>query len=159
VTVALSVLPALVRLLAGQCGERDGVEQRLIPGCFRLALSGSVGSQRFGTNYRCLHPATGMLTRDRLPDDLAAESLGAQAIRLKTIEGFRAATATATARAADHTTALHIDIDPLARVPSSQSWSDVPVSEVAALDSTQQARKTYEVHKREQTPLIGGAPQ
>ncbi len=32
----------------------------------------------------------------------------------------------------------------------------MPVSEVSALDSTQQARKAYEVHKRDQKPLIGG---
>ncbi len=29
-------------------------------------------------------------------------------------------------------------------MPSSESWWDVPVSEVAQLDSTRQARKTYE---------------
>jgi hypothetical protein len=30
----------------------------------------------------------------------------------------------------------------------------VPVSQVAALDSTNQARKTYEAHKAEQRPLL-----
>jgi 3D-(3,5/4)-trihydroxycyclohexane-1,2-dione acylhydrolase (decyclizing) len=120
------------------------------------ALSESLGSQRFGTNYRYRDPATGMLSGDKLPVDLAAnaESLGAKVIRVKTIEEFRAAIATA--RAADVTTAIHIETDPLAPVPSSESWWDVPVSEVAALDSTQQARKAYEVHKRDQKPLIGG---
>jgi 3D-(3,5/4)-trihydroxycyclohexane-1,2-dione acylhydrolase (decyclizing) len=121
------------------------------------ALSESLGSQRFGTNYRYRDPATGLLSGDKLPIDLAAnaESLGAQVIRVKTIAEFR--TAIATARAADRTTAIHIETDPLAPVPSSESWWDVPVSEVAALDSTQQARKTYEVHKRDQKPLIGGS--
>ncbi len=120
------------------------------------ALSESVGSQRFGTSYRYRDPATGMLTGDKLPVDLAknAESLGAEVIRVTTIAEFRAAIATA--RAATRTTAIHIETDPLAPVPSSQSWWDVPVSAVAALDSTQQARKTYEVHKRDQKPLIGG---
>jgi len=120
------------------------------------ALSESVGSQRFGTNYRYRDSATGMLTGDKLPVDLAAnaESLGAKVIRVRTIEEFRAAIATS--RAAEHTTAIHIETDPLAPVPSSESWWDVPVSEVAALDSTQQARKAYEVHKRDQKPLIGG---
>jgi 3D-(3,5/4)-trihydroxycyclohexane-1,2-dione acylhydrolase (decyclizing) len=120
------------------------------------ALSESLGSQRFGTNYRYRDPATGMLTGEKLPVDLAAnaESLGARVIRVKTIEEFRAAIATA--RAAEQTTAIHIETDPLAPVPSSESWWDVPVSEVAALDSTQQARKAYEVHKRDQKPLIGG---
>ena len=39
---------------------------------------------------------------------------------------------------------MHIETDPLAPVPSSNSWWDVPVSEVSQLDSTQQARKMYE---------------
>ena len=71
---------------------------------------------------------------------------------MRTIEEFR--TAIARCRAAERTTAIHIETDPLAPVPSSESWWDVPVSEVAALDSTQQARKTYDAHKAEQRPLI-----
>src|SRR3954469_12714280 len=120
------------------------------------SLSESLGSQRFGTSYRYRDPATGMLSGDKLPVDLAAnaESLGATVIRVKTIEEFRAAIATV--RASDVTTAIHIETDPLAPVPSSESWWDVPVSEVAALDSTQQARKAYGGHKRDQKPLIGG---
>src|SRR4029077_2402736 len=68
------------------------------------ALSESLGSQRFGTNYGSRDPATGMLAGEKLPIDLAAnvESLGAKVIRVKTIEEFRAAIATA--RAADVTT-------------------------------------------------------
>jgi 3D-(3,5/4)-trihydroxycyclohexane-1,2-dione acylhydrolase (decyclizing) len=42
-------------------------------------------------------------------------------------------------------------------VPSSESWWDVPVSQVAALDSTNQARKTYEAHKAEQQSLLAPA--
>ncbi|MBN9102164.1 MULTISPECIES: 3D-(3,5/4)-trihydroxycyclohexane-1,2-dione acylhydrolase (decyclizing) [unclassified Pseudonocardia] len=119
------------------------------------ALSESLGSQRFGTSYRYRDPASGMLDGGKLPIDLAAnaESLGAQVIRVATIEEFRAAIATS--RASDRTTAIHIETDPLAPVPSSESWWDVPVSEVAQLDSTQQARKTYEAHKTTQRPLIG----
>jgi 3D-(3,5/4)-trihydroxycyclohexane-1,2-dione acylhydrolase (decyclizing) len=47
------------------------------------ALSESLGSQRFGTNYRYRDPATGDLTGDKLPVDLAAnaESLGARVLR------------------------------------------------------------------------------
>ena len=70
---------------------------------------------------------------------------------MKTIDEFR--NALDAARAATRTTAIHIETDPLAPVPSSESWWDVPVSEVAQLDSTQQARKTYEAHKAEQRPL------
>jgi 3D-(3,5/4)-trihydroxycyclohexane-1,2-dione acylhydrolase (decyclizing) len=118
------------------------------------ALSESVGSQRFGTSYRYRDAKTGLLDGAILPIDLAAnaESLGAAVIRVRTIEEFRAALAQA--RAADRITAVHIETDPLAPVPSSESWWDVPVAEVAALDSTQQARKTYEAHKAAQRPYL-----
>jgi 3D-(3,5/4)-trihydroxycyclohexane-1,2-dione acylhydrolase (decyclizing) len=119
------------------------------------ALSESLGSQRFGTRYR-YRDAAGGLAGEVLPVDLAAnvESLGAKVIRVRTIAEFRAAIAAC--RAAEVTTAIHVETDPLAPVPSSQSWWDVPVSEVAALDSTRAARKAYEEHKRDQQPLIGG---
>jgi 3D-(3,5/4)-trihydroxycyclohexane-1,2-dione acylhydrolase (decyclizing) len=118
------------------------------------ALSESLGSQRFGTSYRYRDSETGQLDGATLPIDLAAnaQSLGADVIRVTTIEEFR--DALVRARASDRTTAVHIDSDPLAPVPSSESWWDVPVSEVAALDSTNQARKTYEAHKAEQRHLI-----
>jgi 3D-(3,5/4)-trihydroxycyclohexane-1,2-dione acylhydrolase (decyclizing) len=118
------------------------------------ALSESLGSQRFGTNYRYRDPDTGMLDGATLPIDLAAnaESLGADVIRVTTIEEFR--DAIARSRASSRTTAIHIETDPLAPVPSSQSWWDVPVSQIAELDSTNQARKTYEAHKAEQRHLL-----
>jgi 3D-(3,5/4)-trihydroxycyclohexane-1,2-dione acylhydrolase (decyclizing) len=123
------------------------------------SLSESLGSQRFGTWYRYRNAESGMLDGDKLPIDLAAnaESLGADVIRVRTIEEFRAAIATA--KTATRTTAIHIETDPLAPVPSSESWWDVPVSEVAQLDSTQQARKTYDTHKAEQRPFLTPALQ
>ena len=45
---------------------------------------------------------------------------------------------------------VYIETDPLAPVPSSQSWWDVPVSETSALESTRQARAAYEAAKRDQ---------
>ncbi|HVL83935.1 MAG TPA: 3D-(3,5/4)-trihydroxycyclohexane-1,2-dione acylhydrolase (decyclizing) [Pseudonocardia sp.] len=118
------------------------------------ALSESVGSQRFGTSYRYRDARTGLLEGAPLPVDLAANaaSLGADVIRVRSIEEFRAVIPRA--RAATRTTAIHIETDPLAPVPSSESWWDVPVAEVAALDSTQQARKTYDAHKATQKALI-----
>jgi len=118
------------------------------------ALSESVGSQRFGTAYRYRDPNTGQLDGGVLPVDLAANaaSLGAEVIRVRTIDEFREAIRAS--RAATKTTAIHIETDPLAPVPSSESWWDVPVAQVAALESTQHARKTYEEHKATQRPLI-----
>jgi 3D-(3,5/4)-trihydroxycyclohexane-1,2-dione acylhydrolase (decyclizing) len=121
-------------------------------------LSEKLGSQRFGTYYRFRNEETGLLNGEKLPIDLAAnaESLGAHVIRVKTIDEFRAALEQA--KASDRTTAVHIETDPLAPVPSSQSWWDVPVSEVAELDSTQQARRAYESHKADQRPYLSPAP-
>lgn len=118
------------------------------------ALSESVGSQRFGTSYR-YRGERGLLDGDMLPVDLAgnAESLGAEVIRVNTIDEFREAIARS--RASTRTTAIHIETDPLAPVPSSESWWDVPVAEVSQLESTQQAHKTYEASKASQKPLIG----
>ncbi len=123
------------------------------------ALSESLGSQRFGTSYRYRSADTGMLDGDMLPVDLAAnaESLGADVIRVRTIEEFRTAIAPVQGVGPHHR--VHIETDPLAPVPSSESWWDVPVSEVAALDSTNEARKTYEAHKAGQRPLITPDPR
>ena len=62
------------------------------------SLSESLGSQRFGTYYRYRNAETGLLDGDKLPIDLAAnaESLGADVIRVKTIDEFRDALDAAT---------------------------------------------------------------
>ena len=114
------------------------------------SLSESLGSQRFGTRYRYRDPATGRLDGDVLPVDLAANaaSLGADVLRTATVKEF--ARALEQARASDRTTVVYIETDPLAPVPSSESWWDVPVSETSALESTQRARAAYEAAKRDQ---------
>jgi 3D-(3,5/4)-trihydroxycyclohexane-1,2-dione acylhydrolase (decyclizing) len=114
------------------------------------ALSQALGSQRFGTSYRYRDPKSGLLDGGYLPVDLAANaaSLGANVIAATTISEFREALTRA--RACDRTTVIYIETDPLAPVPSSESWWDVPVSEVSALASTQQARVAYEAAKASQ---------
>ena len=113
------------------------------------ALSESLGSQRFGTSYR-FRTDDGDYDGGYLPIDLAAnaESLGANVIRCRTIadltEGLKQA------REAERLTVVHIETDPLSPVPSSESWWDVPVSEVSTLDSTQTARSAYDAAKRGQ---------
>ena len=113
------------------------------------ALSESLGSQRFGTSYR-FRTDDGDYDGGYLPIDLAAnaESLGANVIRCRTIadltEGLKQA------REAERLTVVHIETDPLSPVPSSESWWDVPVSEVSTLDSTQTARTAYDAAKRGQ---------
>jgi 3D-(3,5/4)-trihydroxycyclohexane-1,2-dione acylhydrolase (decyclizing) len=116
-------------------------------------LSESVGSQRFGTSYRFRGP-DGRLDGGFLPVDLAANaaSLGVDVLRARTIEEFRQALAAA--RAADRTTLVRIETDPLLGAPSSDAWWDVPVAEVAGLASTRDARAAYEKDKQRQRPYL-----
>ena len=113
-------------------------------------LSESLGSQRFGTSYRRRNPATGRLDGDRLPVDLAAnaESLGVPAIRANGIAEFREALEKA--RQAEGPVVVHVETDPLVPAPSSDSWWDVPVAQVSALDSTREAYETYVRRKADQ---------
>jgi 3D-(3,5/4)-trihydroxycyclohexane-1,2-dione acylhydrolase (decyclizing) len=114
------------------------------------SLSESLGSQRFGTSYRYRDPESGLLDGDILPVDLAANaaSLGAGVLRARTVAEFR--DCLERARAAEATTVVYVETDPLAPAPSSGDWWDVPVSEVSALESTQKARAAYEAAKRGQ---------
>ncbi|WP_319437470.1 3D-(3,5/4)-trihydroxycyclohexane-1,2-dione acylhydrolase (decyclizing) [Mycobacterium sp. RTGN5] len=116
-------------------------------------LSESLGSQRFGTSYR-YRSDDGRLDGDKLPVDLAANaaSLGADVIKVTTAAEF--ADAVKAAKAADRTTVIHVETDPLIFAPDSQSWWDVPVSEVSSLDSTQTAYQRYAEWKKVQRPLI-----
>jgi 3D-(3,5/4)-trihydroxycyclohexane-1,2-dione acylhydrolase (decyclizing) len=118
------------------------------------SLSESLGSQRFGTYYRYRQESSGLLDGDKLPIDLAAnvESLGAEVIRCKGMDEFREAVERV--KTIPHTVAIHIETDPLAPVPSSESWWDVPVSQVSELDSTRAASKAYEEHKTRQRPYL-----
>jgi 3D-(3,5/4)-trihydroxycyclohexane-1,2-dione acylhydrolase (decyclizing) len=118
-------------------------------------LSENLGSQRFGTRYRYRDGASGRLDGDVLPVDLAAnaQSLGVRVLRASGIEDFRAKLA----QARGHTggpVLVHVETDPLVTAPSSESWWDVPVSEVSRVDSTRQARKSYEAARAGQRPYL-----
>ena len=52
--------------------------------------------------------------------------------------------------AADGTCVIQVHTDPLVPAPDSEAWWDVPVAEVAALRSTQDARAVYERNKATQ---------
>ncbi|MDP9396602.1 MAG: 3D-(3,5/4)-trihydroxycyclohexane-1,2-dione acylhydrolase (decyclizing) [Actinomycetota bacterium] len=113
-------------------------------------LSESVGAPRFGTWYRYRSAETGRLDGGVLPVDLAAnaESLGADVLRARGIEEFRAALQKAKESA--RTTVVHVETDPMLPAPSSESWWDVPVAEVADLDATRAARDSYDDAKARQ---------
>jgi 3D-(3,5/4)-trihydroxycyclohexane-1,2-dione acylhydrolase (decyclizing) len=117
-------------------------------------LSETVGAQRFGTRYRYRSEETGDLDGAVLPVDLAANaaSLGADVLRANGIDELRAALRTA--RDSGRTTVVHVETDPLAPVPSSEAWWDVPVAEVSGLESTREARARYDKDKRAQRPYL-----
>ena len=102
------------------------------------ALSESVGSQRFGTAYR---------TREDLA--LVAEGLGATVHRATSLDELEAGL-----RSASGVTVVHIETDPLVPAPDSEAWWDVPVAEVSGLDSTRDARETYDENKRTQQQYL-----
>jgi 3D-(3,5/4)-trihydroxycyclohexane-1,2-dione acylhydrolase (decyclizing) len=120
------------------------------------ALSESLGSQRFGTAYR-KRTGDGRLDGDYLPVDLAANvrSFGLDVIEVHSRPELEKAIQTA--KAATGPIAIHVTTDPLIGGPDSESWWDVPVSEVSALQSTQAAAATYEESKKTQRPYLAPA--
>jgi 3D-(3,5/4)-trihydroxycyclohexane-1,2-dione acylhydrolase (decyclizing) len=117
------------------------------------ALSRSVGSQGFGTQYRyrkngSLGLDTEEQTGDMLPVDLAtnAESMGAHVIRAKTVGEVKGALAEA--KGIDQTVVIHVPVDRYVGVPSYESFWDVPVAEVSELGTTRAARGEYEENRR-----------
>ena len=123
-------------------------------------LSDTVGSQRYGTQYR-LHDKThnNFETDATLPIDLAANaaSLGIAVIRVEPGANAIAdlAVAVARAKASSAATLIHINSDPLMFSPDTESWWDVPVAEVSALTSTKQARIEYVAQRENQRPYLG----
>ncbi|MEV5966608.1 3D-(3,5/4)-trihydroxycyclohexane-1,2-dione acylhydrolase (decyclizing) [Kribbella sp. NPDC051952] len=117
------------------------------------ALSESLGSQRFGTAYR-KRTGDGRLDGDYLPVDLAANvrSFGIEVLDVHSRTELEKAIGTA--KAATGPIAIHVTTDPLIGAPDSDSWWDVPVSEVSELGSTQAASAAYEESKKTQQPYL-----
>jgi 3D-(3,5/4)-trihydroxycyclohexane-1,2-dione acylhydrolase (decyclizing) len=117
------------------------------------ALSRSVGSQGFGTQYRYRKDGSIGLDSEEdpgelLPVDLAAnaESLGARVIRAEDVSGLKAALVEA--KHADRTVVIHIPVDRYEGVPDYESFWDVPVAEVSEMETVVAARKEYAQNRR-----------
>jgi len=106
------------------------------------ALSESCGSGGFGTEYR--FRKDGKLQGNMANVDFVAnaQSLGAEAARVRTLDDLRHALVAA--RANTRTTVTVIEVDRNARVPSYESWWDVAVAETSEMESVRSARKAYE---------------
>jgi 3D-(3,5/4)-trihydroxycyclohexane-1,2-dione acylhydrolase (decyclizing) len=112
-------------------------------------LSESIGSQRFGTNYRYRDEKTGLLTGDTLPVDFAenARSLGAHVIEVHDISSLKDALAVAGTQT--RTTVITIETDLYKGVPG-YAWWEVAISEVAEIDSVRKAYQSYTESKKKQ---------
>jgi 3D-(3,5/4)-trihydroxycyclohexane-1,2-dione acylhydrolase (decyclizing) len=111
------------------------------------ALSRSVGSQGFGTDYRFRDAKSRRLDGGTLPVDLAknAESLGAVVHRATDRASLERALEAA--RAETRTSVVYVPVDAKARVPGHGCWWDVPVSEVSEQATVKSARKEWEKGK------------
>jgi 3D-(3,5/4)-trihydroxycyclohexane-1,2-dione acylhydrolase (decyclizing) len=107
-------------------------------------LSQSLGSSGFGTRFRLRDPESGQLDGEYLPVDFAANarSLGAEAIRVCTIQEFKQALQEA--RQATKTTVIVVETEREVRVPGYDSWWDVAVAETSSMDEVKKSRAEYE---------------
>ncbi|MBP2457462.1 3D-(3,5/4)-trihydroxycyclohexane-1,2-dione acylhydrolase (decyclizing) [Clavibacter michiganensis] len=123
-------------------------------------LSETVGTERFGTRYRALDPASRNFEgREPLPVDLAANARSYGVDVIEVAPGPDATTALGEAvrraKASDRTTVIHVESDPLVYGPDGEGWWDVPVPGVSEMPSTQAAHAEYVERKRAQRPLLG----
>jgi 3D-(3,5/4)-trihydroxycyclohexane-1,2-dione acylhydrolase (decyclizing) len=121
------------------------------------SLSEELGSQRFGTKYRYRDQATGRLDGDVLPVDLAANarSLGVHVIEVNSRGELEKAIGQAKEAPGDGGPILiHVQTDPLVHAPDSESWWDVPVSQVSDLESTSDAYQRYLDHQAHQQAFL-----
>jgi 3D-(3,5/4)-trihydroxycyclohexane-1,2-dione acylhydrolase (decyclizing) len=124
------------------------------------SLSEELGSQRFGTRYRYRDPGSHRLDGDVLPVDLAANarSLGVHVIEVTSRGELEKAVRMAKEAENSGPIVIHVNTDPLVYAPDSQAWWDVPVSQVAALQSTNDAYHRYLGHQAGQKPLLTPTP-
>lgn len=113
-------------------------------------LSESIGSSRFGTEYRYRDSNSGQLSGSHLPVDLAknAESLGAIVIRASDRDSLKRALIQA--RSNDRTTVIYIETNLYRTVKGYNAWWEVPVAEVSTSESVQKAYQEYRENKKKQ---------
>jgi 3D-(3,5/4)-trihydroxycyclohexane-1,2-dione acylhydrolase (decyclizing) len=123
-------------------------------------LSRSVGLEGFGTQHRMRRAGTLGLDGEKdppplLPIDLVANaaSLGAATVRAKSIGELR--DALASAKRAERTTVIVVEVDRYASVPSYETWWDVAIAERSEVPAVREARERYVEAKRKQRRYLG----
>jgi 3D-(3,5/4)-trihydroxycyclohexane-1,2-dione acylhydrolase (decyclizing) len=122
------------------------------------ALSRSLGTDGFGTLFRRRRGGSLGLDSeqrdDHLPLDFVANaaSLGAQAVRARSIVELRSALEQA--KTAADTTVIVVEVDRYEGVPDYESWWDVAVSEVSEEPAVRAARAEYEAARRDERSFV-----
>jgi len=114
------------------------------------ALSESVGSKGFGTDYRFREEGSGQLEGEILPMDFAmnAKSYGASVQEVNSYEELDKALKKAFN--SDTTQVIVVPVDKTQKVPGYSSWWDVPVAESSGMESVRKARNEYENARKKQ---------
>jgi len=117
--------------------------------CIR-GLQMGAGSPAFGNELRFRESATDRLTGPFVPIDFVknAESLGAVAFHAPNRLALEEALAQASRET--RTVVIYVPIDPNVRVPSFESWWDVPVAEASDQLGVQDALENYRAAKSKQ---------
>ena len=111
-------------------------------------LSRGCGNQGMGTNYRYRRGEG--YDGDMLPVDFQANaaSLGAWAVRARTSQEFRQALRDSTKQT--RTSVVVVETSYEDRVPSYESWWDVPIAEVSEQESVRAVRAEYEKARKKE---------
>ena len=111
-------------------------------------LSRGCGNQGMGTNYRYRRGEG--YEGDMLPVDFQANaaSLGAWAVRARTSQEFRQALRDSTKQT--RTSVVVVETSYEDRVPSYESWWDVPIAEVSEQESVRAVRAEYEKARKKE---------
>lgn len=108
------------------------------------SLSESVGSERFGTDYKYSNAENGSAEEELLPIDLAmnARSYGVGVREVFSYSELE--NALEEAFQSEKTEVIVAEVDKVQKVPDYHSWWDVPVAEVSKHETVNQLRAEYE---------------
>ncbi len=113
-----------------------------------LALQRSVGVPDFGNELRYRDPVAGRLTGPYVPVDFRghAAAMGATAVLARTADELRAGLARA--RDTAGVTVVVVPAEPEKRMPTFETWWDVPVAAASERPAVHAARDAYESARR-----------
>jgi 3D-(3,5/4)-trihydroxycyclohexane-1,2-dione acylhydrolase (decyclizing) len=115
-------------------------------------LSRSLGNSGLGTEYRFRRNDKYDGATINVDFEANAASLGAWTARARTLEDLRAALSAS--RKQSRTSLIVVETAYDARVPSYESWWDVPIAEVSEIDAVKAARRTYEEASKRERYLL-----